>query len=145
MAEQALVGGDAYPGTLDLTVARLAPQLPGEFTDLGQGLGRGLNRRRAVRSMAHRLGLAVGLTFITSYIGFLAVGANPISLVREFGLVASTGLAINFFLTALLVPVLLGIFGEQTNPHRPWDATNLLVRSPPRVGSEHPALARKGQ
>lgn len=83
-----------------------------------QGLSRGLSRRRAIRSMAHRMGLAIGLTFITSYIGFLAVGANPISLVREFGLVASTGLAINFFLTALLVPVLLGIFGEQTNQDR---------------------------
>jgi hypothetical protein len=79
------------------------------------GLARGFRRRRAIRNMTHRLSLAIGLTFITSYIGFLAVGANPISLVREFGLVASSGLAINFFLTALLVPVLLGIFGEQTD------------------------------
>lgn len=75
------------------------------------GLRRGLGQRRAVRNMIRRLGLAIGLTFITSYLGFLAVGANPINLVREFGLVASTGLAINFLLTAMLVPVLLSIFG----------------------------------
>jgi predicted RND superfamily exporter protein/CRP-like cAMP-binding protein len=80
-----------------------------------QGLEHGLTRRRTIRRMAHRLGLAIGLTFITSYIGFLAVGANPINLVREFGLVASTGLAINFLLTALMVPVLLGVFGERTS------------------------------
>lgn len=76
------------------------------------GVSRGLGRRRAARSMARRLGLAVGLTFATSYIGFLTVGANPIGLVREFGLVASSGLAINFVLTALLVPVLLSHLGE---------------------------------
>lgn len=78
-----------------------------------QGIAKGLHRCRAIRSMAQRLSLAIGLTFVTSYIGFLAVGANPINLVREFGLVASTGLAINFFLTVLLVPVLLGSLGEQ--------------------------------
>ena len=85
------------------------------LADYFHGIGRGLGRYRAIRSMARRLGLAIGLTFVTSYVGFLAVGANPIALVRDFGLVASTGLAINFLLTALLVPVLLGIFGERTN------------------------------
>ena len=76
------------------------------------GVSRRLGRRRAIKSMTRRLGLAIGLTFLTSYLGFLTVSANPIGLVREFGLVASTGLAINFLLTALLVPVLLGMFGE---------------------------------
>lgn len=76
------------------------------------GTATGLHRLRAIRSMARRQSLAISLTFITSYIGFLAVSANPIGLVREFGLVASTGLAVNFLLTVLLVPVLLGILGE---------------------------------
>jgi len=39
---------------------------------------------------------------------------KPISLVREFGVVASTGLAISFLLTVFLVPVLPGIFGEKS-------------------------------
>ena len=89
-----------------------------------QGVTRGYSRRRALRTTISRLGLAIGLTFATSYIGFLAVGANPINLVREFGLVASTGLAINFLLTALLVPVLLGTFGEHTGRDgRSWSGT----------------------
>ena len=79
-----------------------------------RGTATGFSRRRAIRGMARRLSLAISLTFVTSYIGFLAVGANPISLVREFGVVASTGLAISFLLTVLLVPVLLGIFGEKS-------------------------------
>ena len=39
MAEQALVGGDADAGVLDLAVGGLAAELPGELADLGEGLG----------------------------------------------------------------------------------------------------------
>ena len=39
MAKQALVGGDPDFRTLHLSIARLAAQLPGQFTHLGQGLG----------------------------------------------------------------------------------------------------------
>jgi predicted RND superfamily exporter protein len=77
------------------------------------GLSRGYGRLRAARAMSRRLGLAIGLTFLTSCLGFLALSVNPIGLVREFGLVASIGLAVNFLLTALLVPVLLGLLGER--------------------------------
>lgn len=82
------------------------------------GITKGLGRLHAVRRMTRRLGLAIGLTFLTSYFGFLAVGANPINLVREFGLVASTGLAINFLLTAVLLPVFLQAFGERKSQSR---------------------------
>src|SRR5437879_11803948 len=40
MAEQPLVDRHAHLGALDLTAVRLAPQLPGELADLGDGLGR---------------------------------------------------------------------------------------------------------
>jgi hypothetical protein len=82
-------------------------------------------RSAAIRRMARRLGLAVGLTFLTSCLGFVAVSTNPIGLVREFGLVAAVGLAVNFVLTILLVPILLGMLGEQT------------ARSRPRAGADH--------
>ena len=39
MTEEANVGGDARLGAFHLAIASLAPQLPGEFADLGQGLG----------------------------------------------------------------------------------------------------------
>ena len=40
MAEQALVGGNADLGAVYLTLASLAAQLPGQFANLGQRLGR---------------------------------------------------------------------------------------------------------
>jgi hypothetical protein len=40
VAEQTLVGGDADLGALDLTAGGLALELPGEFADLRDGLGR---------------------------------------------------------------------------------------------------------
>jgi acetyl-CoA acetyltransferase len=40
VAEEALVHGDARGGAVDLAVAGLAPQLPGELAHLGDRLGR---------------------------------------------------------------------------------------------------------
>jgi predicted RND superfamily exporter protein len=76
------------------------------------GIGRGYSRRRAVQHMIRRMGLAITLTFVTSFLGFLALGFNPIQLVREFVLVATTGLAISFLVTVLTVPLLLRYLGE---------------------------------
>ncbi|MCB1763641.1 MAG: MMPL family transporter [Gammaproteobacteria bacterium] len=92
------------------------------------GIDKALGRLHAVRSMTRRLALAISLTFLTSYAGFLAVGANPVSLVREFGIVASTGLAINFLLTALLVPILLQLIGERNSHNRQYRLTGLYLR-----------------
>ncbi|MCU7845070.1 MAG: MMPL family transporter [Candidatus Thiodiazotropha sp. (ex Monitilora ramsayi)] len=78
----------------------------------------GYGQRRALVHMAMRKGLAVVLTFLTSYLGFLAVSANSIQLMREFGLVASTGLLLNFLITATLVPVCLRYLGENRWQHK---------------------------
>jgi len=39
VTEQPLVGGNANFGVLHLAISRLASQLPGQFTDLGDSLG----------------------------------------------------------------------------------------------------------
>src|ERR1700754_1729909 len=63
VAEQALVGGDADPGTLDLAAGGLAAKLPGDLADLGQRLGRdslaeaGQSARRVDRDPATEGGL----------------------------------------------------------------------------------------
>jgi predicted RND superfamily exporter protein/CRP-like cAMP-binding protein len=77
------------------------------------GVRTGYLRRRALHYMIRRMGLAVLLTFFTSFMGFLSIATSPIELVREFGLVASLGLAINFSITALLVPAYLRVFGDR--------------------------------
>ena len=83
------------------------------ITEYYAGMSRGWKRKRAVQQMIRRMGLAISLTFITSFLGFLAIGFNPIQLVREFVLIASVGLAISFLVTVLSVPLLLHLFGEQ--------------------------------
>lgn len=61
----------------------------------------------ALDSMSRSIGIAILLTFITTYFGFISIYTNEISLLKEFGLVASTGLLINFIVTSLSVPAIL--------------------------------------
>lgn len=79
-------------------------------------IARGRTRKSAVRSMIKRMALAVSLTFLTTLLGFLAIGFNPIQLVREFVLVSALGLVLGFLVTVLSVPLLLRFFGEKRLP-----------------------------
>ena len=82
-------------------------------TEYYKGVGAGYGRLRAVRYMARRIGLAVGLTFLTTDLGFLSISTNPSHLVREFSLVATVGLSANFLITLMLTPVYLRFLGER--------------------------------
>lgn len=79
------------------------------------GISSGLRRRVAIERMADKMALAISLTFITTYFGFLSISLNNLQLLREFGLVASTGLLLNFLITVTLVPVSLRLFGSTSN------------------------------
>ncbi|MDX1285963.1 MAG: MMPL family transporter, partial [Draconibacterium sp.] len=63
----------------------------------------------AIDEMSRSIGVAILLTFITTYFGFISIYTNEINLLKEFGLVASSGLLINFFITSLTVPAILKI------------------------------------
>jgi predicted RND superfamily exporter protein len=78
-----------------------------------EGISRSLPRGASVRRMARYMGLAVSLTFFTTYVGFLSVAVNPIEVLRDFGLVASTGLLLNFLATVALVPLYLRYLGDR--------------------------------
>jgi predicted RND superfamily exporter protein len=62
--------------------------------------------------MARKLGRTVLLTFITTWAGFLSVGLSGIEALRQFGLIASTGLLFNFVITVILVPSALTLAGR---------------------------------
>ncbi|MCU7850917.1 MAG: MMPL family transporter [Candidatus Thiodiazotropha sp. (ex Monitilora ramsayi)] len=83
------------------------------ISEYQKGVIAGHGRHLSIQYMARRMGLAVLLTFFTSYLGFLSIIVNPIQLLYEFGLVASTGLAFNFLITAALIPVYLRFFGDR--------------------------------
>ncbi len=72
-----------------------------------------LDRRAAIGRMGENMGVAVLLTFVTTYVGFLSIALNDIQLLYQFGLAASTGLLFNFVITILLVPVMLRLFGHR--------------------------------
>ena len=66
----------------------------------------------ALRHMARRMGRTVLLTFVTTYAGFLSVGLSGIEVLRQFGLVASTGLLFNFVVTIIFIPAALSLTGH---------------------------------
>lgn len=75
--------------------------------------------RPAIEAMASATGLAVLLTFATTYLGFLSISLNDIGLLRQCGLVASSGLLFNFVITILGVPAALALAGEASKHARP--------------------------
>ncbi|MBT7611386.1 MAG: MMPL family transporter [Bacteriovoracaceae bacterium] len=77
-----------------------------------EGLHAEKNNLKAIDYMAKKVGLAITLTTITTVIGFLSITFNKIILLREFAIVAASGLALNFIVTATLTPVYLRYFGE---------------------------------
>ena len=82
------------------------------------GRSSGLSRADAISNMANHMGTAVFLTFITTYMGFLSIALNDLALLKQFGLVASTGLLLNFIITVMLVPVSLHFMGGQASSSR---------------------------
>ena len=71
------------------------------------GLRQKLEKHAAIRAMAVKSGLAILLTSLTTFVGFITIAPNAIPMLREFGIAASLGIAINFILTVLLVPTIL--------------------------------------
>ncbi|MCK4707798.1 MAG: MMPL family transporter, partial [Gammaproteobacteria bacterium] len=72
-------------------------------------LASGLDSQSALDKMSNTIGIAIVLTFVTTYFGFISIYSNEIKMLQEFGLVASSGLLINFIVTSLSVPAILKI------------------------------------
>ncbi len=90
--------------------------------------GEGLGNRPAIDAMAAGTGLAVLLTFATTFMGFLAITLNDIRLLRDFGLVASSGLLFNFVITTLMVPAVLALRDSCSLPVRESGSVDLYKR-----------------
>ncbi|WP_457675014.1 MMPL family transporter [Thiolapillus sp.] len=82
------------------------------LAEFRHGQKAGLDTTAALKHMSRRMGGIVLLTFITTYLGFLSVGLSRIEALWQFGLVASTGLALNFLATIILIPSVLALAGK---------------------------------
>ena len=80
-----------------------------------EGIREGNERMPAIRYMADKVGTAVLLTSLTTFIGFLSITLNKITMLEQFGIVAAFGLFVNPMVTCMAAPVYLRFFG----PNRP--------------------------
>lgn len=69
----------------------------------------GVQKKTAVLNMAIKSGAAIFLTALTTLMGFLTIAPNAIPMLREFGIAAAFGIAVNFIITILAVPTLLNL------------------------------------
>ncbi len=78
-----------------------------------EGLEQGEDRMGAIAYMAEKTGLAVFLTGLTTFLGFLSITVNEIVVLKQFGMAAAFALFINPIITVSLVPVYLRFLGEK--------------------------------
>ncbi len=86
------------------------------IAEYNDGIRRGLTRDEAVELLPVNQTMAVSLAFLTTFIGFLSISVSKLDLLREFGLLISAGLLINFVITILFVPAWLKLFGVRNLP-----------------------------
>jgi predicted RND superfamily exporter protein len=73
----------------------------------------GGDRAASIRLMADKLGLAVFFTAITTLLGFASIIYNDITMLVQFGIVASFSLFVNPLITFTLGPALLYLAGPK--------------------------------
>ncbi len=80
------------------------------MTQYYQSVSQGESDRRLIMDQTlSRTALPIGMTVLTTIIGFLALTTSPIPAVREMGIFSCLGLAIITFLTLVLAPAILSL------------------------------------
>jgi predicted RND superfamily exporter protein len=95
------------------------------LAEYGAGLREKGGKGEAVESMALKSRIAILLTTLTTFIGFITMAWNPLPALAQFGIAASIGITINFLLTILVVPPILQYLPKPKAMARP--DTNHLV------------------
>lgn len=72
----------------------------------------GGNKTEAIKIMSGKVGTAILLTSLTTFIGFFSITLNQITLLKQFGIVTAFGLFVNPVITCFLGPVYLHFFGS---------------------------------
>lgn len=77
------------------------------ITEYFEGLRHGKNKKEAIMYMAGKCALPIALTSATTVFGFSSLALNKITILKQFGIVATFGLAINFLITIIVIPAFL--------------------------------------
>jgi predicted RND superfamily exporter protein/CRP-like cAMP-binding protein len=70
-------------------------------------------KERAIHYMTIKCGTAITLTALTTFLGFLSISINKITILKQFGVVAAFGFFVNPIITCLVAPVYLKYFGPK--------------------------------
>jgi uncharacterized protein len=73
------------------------------------------SRSRAVKYMAKHIGLPLLLTVLTTTLGFASNLFSNIGLIKDFSIAATFAMLANGFITILVMPLMLSIFGPDKN------------------------------
>ncbi|MGH8481565.1 MAG: cyclic nucleotide-binding domain-containing protein, partial [Nevskiaceae bacterium] len=76
---------------------------------------------RAVATMSH-IAVPIGLSFVTTVIGFLGFLPSPLPAIRQFGILAMAGIGYAALLSLVLIPALLAVTGSREREHLPGEA-----------------------
>jgi len=66
----------------------------------------------AVTAIAHRIGLTLFLTGLTTSLGFAVTGLSALTIMQQFGIVAALGMLSRFVISITFMPAWLRIFGK---------------------------------
>ena len=87
-----------------------------------EGLELKKERSLAIEFMIAKMGTVVMITALTTFLGFLAICVNKITILRQFGMAASFGLFVNPVITCLLAPIYFRLLGSRAVQRAPEKA-----------------------
>lgn len=85
------------------------------LAEYNAGMAKKRVRSRAIIFMSNKVGTAVLLTGLTTFLGFVSIAFNQIIMLKQFGIAASFGLFVNPIITCILAPIYLHWFGTVSN------------------------------
>jgi predicted RND superfamily exporter protein len=83
------------------------------LAEYSEGLEHTGERTKAIEYMSGKVGTAVLLTALTTFLGFLSIAVNRIDMLKQFGFTAAFGLFVNPVITCMVTPVYLRYFGRR--------------------------------
>jgi len=72
------------------------------------------DRKKSLNILGNKLGIALFLTFLTTFLGFFSIYFNQIHILKQFGLASAFALFANFFITVHFDPIYLQRFGQKS-------------------------------
>jgi uncharacterized protein len=83
---------------------------------------------RSVATMSI-IAVPIGLSFVTTVIGFLGFIPSPLPAIRQFGILAMAGIGYAALLSLVFIPAMLAVVGSSVREHLPGEALFQRVAS----------------